>query len=162
MIVTKHKIVSIHYTLKDASGQVLQQNTDHDPEDYLHGAGQLLPALERALEGMQLKQTRQVILAPEEAYGLVNHDLIIKQPIADHEEEEIVEGQLILLADGSEAVVIEKMNGYFTADANHPLSGQTLYYSIQIAGIRDATEAEIRNGAPLRVPPGCDGSVGCC
>ncbi len=163
MMVTKHKIVSIHYTLKDAAGRVLQQNTGYDPEDYLHGAQQLLPGLERAMEGMKLHETRQAMVAPEDGHGLIDKNLITQLPVDKLQETDTInEGDLILLPDGSEAVVIEKKDDYVIVDANHPLAGQTLYYSISIAGIRNATEAEISLGYPLQLAAGCNGTPGCC
>lgn len=163
MIVAKHRIVSIHYTLKNSDGLVLQQNTGYDPEDYLHGAQQLLPGLERAIEGMRLHETRQVMVAPEDGHGLIDKNLITQLPLEALEETDTLnEGALVLLPDGSGAVVIEKKDGCVTVDANHPLAGQTLYYSISIAGIRNATEAEISLGYPLTLPAGCSGTQGCC
>lgn len=163
MIVTKHKIVSIHYTIKDSAGLVLQQNTGYDPEDYLHGAQQLLPGLERAIEGMKLHETRQVMVAPEDGHGLIDKNLVSQLPVAWLEETDTInEGALVLLPDGSEAIVIEIKDGYVTVDADHPLAGQTLYYSISIAGIREATEAEISLGYPLQLTAACNGSPGCC
>ena len=163
MIVSKHKVVSIHYTLKDAAGIILQQNTGYDPEDYLHGAQQLLPGLEQAIEGMQLHETRQLAVAPEHGYGLIDNNLVSQLALEDLDETgSVSEGDLVLLADGSEAVVIEKKEDYVIVDANHPLAGQTLYYSISIAGIRQATEAEINLGYPMPSAPGCNGAPGCC
>ena len=163
MIVTKHKIVSIHYTLKDGSGQVLQQNTGYDPEEYLHGAQQLLPGLERAIEGMKLHEIRQLVVSPEEGYGPIDKNLVTQLPAYELDDHDTIsEGDLVLLNDGGEAIVIEKKDDYFIVDANHPLAGQTLYYSISIAGIRNATEAEISLGYPMQLPAGCNGTAGCC
>ena len=50
MIVENNRVVAIHYVLKDDAGNVLHDNTNFAAEEYLHGAGNILPGLELALK----------------------------------------------------------------------------------------------------------------
>jgi FKBP-type peptidyl-prolyl cis-trans isomerase SlyD len=163
MIITNNKVVSINYLLKDEQGNVLQGNDGFTPEEYLHGADNILPGLERALEGLKQDQVIDVVIYPEEAYGPREVSLIIQVSNDDIEDPATVsEGEYIELFDGTEAIVVEKNDDHIIVDANHPLAGQTLYYTVKIAGIRDATEEEIINGEPSApVEKNC-GPAGCC
>ena len=51
MNIAKDKVVSIDYTLTDSGGQVLDSSQGKEPLNYLHGAGNIIPGLEGALEG---------------------------------------------------------------------------------------------------------------
>ena len=151
MIITNNKVVSINYMLKDELGNVLQGNDGFTPEEYLHGADNILPGLERALEGLKQDQVIDVVIDPEEAYGPKEVSLIIEVSNDDLEDYTAInEGEYIQLFDGTEAIVVEKKEDHIIVDANHPLAGQTLYYTVKISGIRDATEEEI---AELAVDP---------
>jgi FKBP-type peptidyl-prolyl cis-trans isomerase SlyD len=163
MIITNNKVVSINYLMKDELGNVLQGNDGFTPEEYLHGAENILPGLERALEGLQQDQVIDVVIYPEEAYGPREVSLIIQESNEDLEDPAAInEGEYIQLFDGTEAIVVEKNDDHIIVDANHPLAGQTLYYTVKISGIRDATEEEIINGEPAAPVVKSCGPAGCC
>jgi len=163
MIISNNKVVSINYLLKDELGNLLQGNDGFTPEEYLHGAENILPGLERALEGLQQDQVIDVVIYPEEAYGPKEVSLIIQVSNEDLEDPAAInEGEFIQLFDGTEAIVVEKNDGHIIVDANHPLAGQTLYYTVKISGIRDATEVEIINGEPSAPVVKSCGPAGCC
>jgi FKBP-type peptidyl-prolyl cis-trans isomerase SlyD len=163
MIITYNKVVSINYMLKDELGNLLQDNDGFTPEEYLHGADNILPGLERALEGLKQDQVIDVVIYPEEAYGHKEVSLIIQVSNEDLEDPAAInEGEYIQLFDGTEAIVVEKNDDHIIVDANHPLAGQTLYYAVKIAGIRDATEEEIINGEPSAPVAKSCGPAGCC
>ena len=163
MIVENNKIVSIHYILKNEAGEVLQENKDHDPEEYLHGAGNLVAGLERALEGMKVNEVMELIIPADDAYGPVEKSLIIDVPNTEFEDiDSIHEGDHIQLFDGTDAVVVEMYEDHVVVDANHPLAGQTLYYTIKVSGIRDAREEEIEHGGPINEAAKSCGPEGCC
>jgi FKBP-type peptidyl-prolyl cis-trans isomerase SlyD len=163
MIITNNKDVSINYLLKDELGNLLQGNDGFTPEEYSHGAENILPGLERALEGMKQDQVIDVVIYPEEAYGPKEVSLIIQVSNEDLEDPAAInEGEYIQLFDGTEAIVVEKNDDHIIVDANHPLAGQTLYYTVKISGIRDATEEEIINGEPSAPVVKSCGPAGCC
>ena len=149
MIITNNKVVSINYVLKDELGNLLQGNDGFTQEEYLHGADNILPGLERALEGLKQDQVIDIVIYPEEAYGPKEVSLVIEVAHEDLEDPAAInEGEYIELFDGTEAIVVEKNDDHIIVDANHPLAGQTLYYTVKVSGIRDATEEEIINGEP--------------
>jgi FKBP-type peptidyl-prolyl cis-trans isomerase SlyD len=108
-------------------------------------------------------QVIDVVIYPEEAYGPKEVSLVIEVANEDLDNpDEINEGEYIELFDGTEAIVVEKNDDHIIVDANHPLAGQTLYYTVKVSGIRDATEEEIINGEPSTKMQGSCGPEGCC
>ena len=151
MIVEQNKVITINYLLKDEEGKALQAIESDIIQEYLHGAGNIIPGLERALEGMTVDQVIEVVVYEEEGYGEREKSLIIEVDIEDVDNPELItEGQFITLFDGTEAIVIEKNDDLVVVDANHPLSGKTLFFTVKIIDIRDATEDELRLGAPIK------------
>jgi FKBP-type peptidyl-prolyl cis-trans isomerase SlyD len=163
MIVENNKVVSIQYVLKDEEGKTLQGNEEYTPGVYLHGAENIIPGLERALEGMKAEQVIEVVVYEDEAYGPREKSLIIEVAIEEFENpESINEGEYIQLFDGTDAVVIQKNDAQIIVDANHPLAGKTLFFTVKIIDIRDATEEELLQGSPMqKTNVGC-GPAGCC
>ncbi len=65
-------VVSFEYTVSDDNGNVLQSNRGKSPVTYTHGREEIVPGLERGLAGMELNETKNIRLQPQEAYGQVN------------------------------------------------------------------------------------------
>jgi len=68
LMIGDNMVVSMHYTLTDDSGNVLDSSEGSDPLSYLHGAGNMIPGLEKALVGKVADDALQVKVAPEEGY----------------------------------------------------------------------------------------------
>lgn len=163
MVVENNKVVSIHYVLKDAEDNILHDNHSYAAEEYLHGAGNILPGLEMALHAMKTGQEIDLIIPPEYGYGPVEASLIFEVANEDLSGvEDVVEGDRVTLFDGTEAVVLDKYEDHVVVDANHPLAGQTLHYTVKVTDIRDATEEELLAGEPLPQIGGSCGPAGCC
>ena len=77
---TKHRVVTIHYTLTDDAGTVLDSSQGGEPLQYLEGAGNIIPGLEKEVSAMAKGQKKKVTIAPGEGYGEVREDLVIKVP----------------------------------------------------------------------------------
>lgn len=163
MIVENNRVVSIQYVLKDEEGKSFQGNEEYTPEEYLHGAENIIPGLERALEGMKAEQVIEVVVYEDEAYGPREKSLIIEVAIEEFENpESITEGEYIQLFDGTDAIVIQKTDDLIIVDANHPLAGKTLFFTVKIIDVREATEEELLQGSPMqKTNVGC-GPEGCC
>ncbi len=150
MNVEKNKVVSIEYTLKDADGEILDSSEDTGALDYIHGCGNLIPGLERALEGKTAGDKLSVVVEPEDAYGEYNKELVIEVPRSQFDESvEIEEGMQFEAEseDGSHLVtVVEVKDDIVVVDANHPLAGEKLFFDVEIKDIRDATEDELAHG----------------
>ena len=150
MQITQDTVVSIHYTLTDDTGKTIDSSAGGEPLAYLHGNGNLIPGLERALEGRQAGDALNVKISPAEGYG--EHDKSLIQQIPRRVLKGIdnihVGMQLQAQSDqGSRAVTVTHVAGdMVTIDGNHPLAGQNLNFEVQIADVRAATEDELAHG----------------
>src|SRR6516165_11441819 len=80
MSVSQDQVVSIHYTLRDDAGEIIDRSADGEPLTYLHGHGNLIPGLERELTGRKPGDRLQVKIAPAEAYGEYDKELVQRVP----------------------------------------------------------------------------------
>jgi FKBP-type peptidyl-prolyl cis-trans isomerase SlyD len=151
LLISDNLIVSMHYKLSDDDGNVLDSSEGSDPLVYLHGAGNIIPGLEKALVGKVEGGSLQVRVEPAEGYGEVMPDLVEtveKEAFKDVESIEVGMEFEAKAPDGSvQAIVITKVEGdEVTIDANHPLAGVALNFDINIIGVREATEEETAHG----------------
>lgn len=148
MNIEKEKVVTVEYTLKDAQGTVIDTSRGREPLTYIHGAGGMIPGFEAALEGKTPTDKFEFVIAPKEGYGERNESLVFPVP---REEFRRIEGlhagmQLrVKTPEGSTTVmtVTNIEENTVTLDANHPLAGQSLYFDVEVLGVRDATPAEL-------------------
>jgi FKBP-type peptidyl-prolyl cis-trans isomerase SlyD len=151
MKITKNAVVSFDYTLTDDAGKVIDSSTGGAPLDYLQGHGQIVPGLEREMEGKAVGAEFKVAVKPEDGYGKRHTERQIKVPRnelpADLEPE--VGMQLAGEGQNGDPVplwVIEVSDAHITLDGNHPLAGQNLHFAITIRGVREATKDELTHG----------------
>lgn len=146
-------VVGIHYTLTDASGQVLDSSAGREPLLYLHGGGNIVPGLERQLAGRRVGDQFEAVVAAAEGYGERRGGP--PQPVprdAFPEDAELYEG----LAVGAEGPNGEMIPLWITRveadrvwlDRNHPLAGMELRFAVEVMSIREATENEVAHGHP--------------
>ncbi len=150
MPITSNKVVQIHYKLTNANGELLDSSEGREPLAYLQGAGNIIPGLEKALEGKDVGDQFTVTIPPEEAYGERNEALIQVIPReAFVDVEEIKPGMQFQaqMGDHPQIIVVTKVEGdNITIDANHPLAGEALTFDVSVADVRDATEEELAHG----------------
>jgi FKBP-type peptidyl-prolyl cis-trans isomerase SlyD len=144
-------VVSMHYKLTNNAGDILDSSEGEQPLSYLHGAGNLIPGLEKELTGKTVGASLQVAVAPEEAYGPVNDALIETVPRSAFQGVESVEPGMAFEARGNDGqsrrIVVTEISGDdITVDGNHPLAGVELNFDVEIIEVRDATEEEIAHG----------------
>ena len=154
--VVKGKVVYLTYSIRDVAGDFLEQSDF--PIGYVHGAGfALLPKVEQALEGAEVGSTRQVTLAPEDAFGPHLPDLVFVDDVDNVPPDlRYVGAQAQMENDQGHVrtfVVSAIAEGKLTVDGNHPFAGRTLIYTLAIAHVRDATPAELARGEPLDAQP---------
>lgn len=147
--VEKNKVVGFTYILKDSSGKVLDAS-QQEALEYLHGHDNIVPGLEIAITGLAVGDKKDVTVLPEDAYGLWEEELIQPFPKdAFPEDLELAVG-LELETETDEGGVIlrvkEIREDEVLMDGNHPLAGETLYFSVVIQSIRSATAEEIDHG----------------
>ncbi|HYL91126.1 MAG TPA: hypothetical protein VEU32_20410 [Burkholderiales bacterium] len=115
---------------------------------YLHGGyGQMLEALERAVEGKGAGESVYVQLEPEQAFGEYQAELVRVEPLARYGEG-IAVGMQIEEGD-TRYTVTEMGGGSVVLDANHPLAGMALRFSLVILTVRSATKEELGRAVSL-------------
>ena len=147
MIAEKDKVVTFHYTLKNAEGEQMETSRDKQPMSYLHGANNIIVGLEKAMEGRAVNDEFSVTVEPEEAYGVRNESNVQRVPLKRLKGiGKISPGQILNLQTNRGPVQVTVLRvGRFNVDvdANHPLAGQALTFDIEITDIRDASEEEL-------------------
>eukprot|EP01132_Coremiostelium_polycephalum_P018859 gene18858-22458_t len=144
MPIAANKAVSIDYTLTNDAGEVIDSSAGGAPLVYLQGAGNIIPGLEKALEGKEVE--------PEDAYGEYAAELVstLSRSMFEGVDELEVGMQFHASApDGQmQIVTIRDLDGDdVTVDGNHPLAGQRLNFQVKIVAIRDASQEEAPSGA---------------
>ncbi len=131
--------VSIEYSLKMDDGTVVDENVGRDPLRFEQGKGQILPALEAELAGLEAGDEKHVTLPPEKGYGAVNPDAYHTVP-AEKIPEEARKVGAVLMAQGANGQqrpmrVHEVKGDEIVMDLNHPLAGKTLHFDIKIVSV---------------------------
>ncbi len=150
MQIAANTVVSIHYNLKNNQGETLDSSNDGEPLAYLHGAGNIIPGLERELAGKLVGDKLEVEVTPDLAYGERREELVQNVPKKHFEAIESLEVGMRLHAEsdaGEHIVTITEISeNEVTVDANHPLAGETLFFSVTIVDVREANEDELEHG----------------
>ncbi len=150
MQIAERTVASFHYTLTDDAGTVLDSSAGHDPLTYLHGVGNIVPGLEKAMEGRVAGDKFDVVVSPEEGYGVPNDLLIQVVPREAFQGVDSVEVGMQFQAhtpQGPISVVIAKVeDGMVTVDGNHPLAGKALHFAIEVVDVREASLEEVMHG----------------
>lgn len=147
----KHSVVNFHYRLHDSQGELIEESYIADPVLYLHGKKNILPAMEKALEGKKAGDQVEITVSPTEGYGEYNPESVQRVSIKKlvGKGGKIKVGDLIAVdTDKGQGHVRVIKVGKFNADVdtNHPLAGKTLNFEIKVLDIRDATKDEISSG----------------
>lgn len=138
-------VVGVRMTLADAQGVELSPPSELS---YLHGGyGEMLPALEHALEGKGAGESVRLQLEPEQAFGEYDPELLRVEPLGRYGEGvtvgmQVEEGEKIY-------TVTDVAGGSVVLDANHPLAGMALRFAVVILTVRSATREELSRGVSL-------------
>lgn len=149
MEISKHKVVTMDYTLTDEQGNTIDTSDGREPLAYIHGVGGIIPGLEAALEGRSPGEQLQVKIAPEDGYGDRDETLLQVVPRDRFDVEDVNVGMQFhaQAEDGVSVVtVVAVSDAEVTVDANHPLAGVTLNFDVEVKDVRDATEEELSHG----------------
>jgi FKBP-type peptidyl-prolyl cis-trans isomerase SlyD len=150
--ITEGKVALIHYTLTNDQGEVLDSSDGREPLAYLHGAGNIVPGLERELEGKTVGATFQVNVSPEDGYGQREGKPQGVERSAFPKNVELEKGMMFQAQTPDGDVVplwIDRVEAETVwVDPNHPLAGVTLHFDVEVVGVREATEEEVAHGHP--------------
>jgi FKBP-type peptidyl-prolyl cis-trans isomerase SlyD len=150
MQIGDQKVVTLHYTLTDNDGKVIDKSEDGSFA-YLHGASNIIPGLEDALTGKSAGEEMSVAVSPEQAYGVRDESMLQQVPKNMFEDtSQIAVGtQFHAQGPNGEMLVVTVMDvqeEHVVVDGNHPLAGVELNFDVKIIDVRDASEEEVEHG----------------
>lgn len=150
MIIQNDFAVTINYKVTNAEGELIDSSEVSGPLTYLHGHRNIIPGLEQALNGKTVGDAIETEVAPADAYGDLNDDLVQRVPKAAFEGvEDIQEGMRFQAQteQGPVSVVVTAVeDDVIVVDGNHPLAGVTLLFTAEVTGVREATAEELTHG----------------
>ncbi len=150
MQIEPNSVVTLHYTLKDNDGNIIDQSEDGSFL-YLHGAMNIIPGLENALSGKSAGEEISVKVSPEEGYGVKEDERVQEVPkeMFDSADEIKVGVQFHAQSPDGQAVVVtvvEVKDDAVVIDGNHALAGVELNFEVKIVDVREASAEEIEHG----------------
>ncbi len=164
MKIANNTVAAIDYTLTNAKGEVIDSSEGMEPLSYLHGAQNIIPGLERELEGLVVGDEKSVVVQPADGYGVHDENLIVTVPRERIEAEAQVEVGMRFHAQtpaGIRVMRVVKVEGdTVTFDGNHELAGETLHFKVKVIAVREAKPNEVEHGHP-HAEGGCGCGSGC-
>mgnify|MGYP001137516716 CR=1 FL=1 len=155
MKVEKNRAVTLKFRLNDSEGNLIDSSDAAGPMPYLHGHGNLVPGVERALEGKVVGDAFEVVVSPEDAYGRRDPKLDVQIPKSAFPEDILPQLAPGVMFQGPHPRDQRKMAMFTVAEvleedircsANHPLAGQTLHFSLEVLAIREGSPEEVEHG----------------
>ncbi|MBI3218471.1 MAG: peptidylprolyl isomerase [Bacteroidetes bacterium] len=146
MQISKHKVASIHYTLTDNDGKVLDSSAGREPLVYIQGIGNLIPGMEEGLEGKSTGDKIKIKVSPEKGYGVKDEALQQSVPRSAFGDQDVRVGMQFQTNQGGVVTVTKVGLSEVTVDANHPLAGVELNFDVEVLDIRLATQEELDHG----------------
>ena len=159
MNIANDRVVSINYTLTNARNQILDA-TGLEPFSYLHGHRNIIPGLEKALDGRRLGDTFTAHIPAAEAYGERSEKLIATVPLDRFGGAASIQPGMQFHAetpDGDmQLVTVTAVEGdTVTIDGNHPMAGEDLNFDVSVVDIREASAGELQQGHVHSAEGGC-------
>lgn len=150
MQIEKDKVVFIDYTLKNQDGDVLDTSVGQEPLPYIHGAGDIIIGLEKALEGKQKGDKLSVTVSAEDGYGDYLDELVREAPKDEFSEIQDLQAGTqfeveIETEDGPQvtiATILEVGAETVKFDMNHPLAGEALHFDVEVKDVREKSPEE--------------------
>lgn len=150
MTIATDSVVTIHYTLKDEAGNTLDSSVSGDPIAYLHGHGNIVPGLERQLEGKSKGDKLNVQVSAADGYGEYRKELVQRVPRRALKGVPSVTVGMRLhtqTPQGTRTVTVTHVaSDMVTVDGNHPLAGKALNFEVEVTDVRQATHEELAHG----------------
>ena len=136
-------VVRIHYTGKFMDGTPFDSSDGREPLEFEMGAGQIIPGLERSIEGMDVGDKETVTVPAAEAYGPRDDaqvQAIPRTAIPDGVDVDVGSRLQANTADGRTVnlTVVDLDDSSITVDANHPLAGRDLVFDIEVVDVKAA------------------------
>tara|TARA_R110002012_G_scaffold166519_2_gene329910 strand:- start:35 stop:520 length:486 start_codon:yes stop_codon:yes gene_type:complete len=151
MNITTNTVVTMHFTVSAPDGTQIDSSKESEPMVFLQGSHYLIQGLEDHLEGKEVGEKFVIDIEPEQAYGERHDTLVQEVPRSMFEGMEIEPGMTFRATtdEGEQSVMILDVDDEtVVVDGNHPLSGLTLTFDVEVLEVRAATEEEIAHGHP--------------
>ncbi len=146
MQISTNAVAFIHYTLTDDAGTVIDSSSGGQPLAYLHGGGNIVAGLEKALEGHKAGDTLKVSVSPEQGYGARDESLVQQLPRRTFKGVREIRPGMRFNSPAGPITVTGVQGDMVTVDGNHALAGQTLHFAVEITKVREATGEELLHG----------------
>ena len=154
--VTKNKLVSVTYRILSGEGEVVEENDT--PIEFVYGVDdRIFPKIILELEGKVIGDSVEIVLPPEEGFGVEDPELIITTSIDSAPPEYRVIGAKPTFkneqGESLEMTVTKIEDGQITVNGNHPFAGKTMHFVVTIVGVRDTDEDGSMDFSHNSVPP---------
>jgi FKBP-type peptidyl-prolyl cis-trans isomerase SlyD len=149
MKIEKDRVVRFHYTVSEVGQEALESSKEREPLAILIGHGNIIPGLEKAMEGHEAGESFGVDVPSAEAYGEKREGLGQRVPKKHFGNQRLVPGMQVVLNTnfGPRAVTIEKVGmSVVDVDLNHPMAGKDLHFDVEIVEVRQASAEELEHG----------------
>ena len=150
MQIAHNAVAAFHYTLTDDQNEVIDSSAGRDPLTYLHGSSQIVPGLEKQMEGRSVGDKFSVEVTPEEGYGVHHPELMQEVPREAFQGVEDIQPGMQFQGRGPQGeinVTVSKVeDDKVFIDGNHPLAGKTLHFAIEVTDVRAASAEELEHG----------------
>jgi len=150
MNITAEKVVLIDYTVTDTQGNLIDSSDGGEPLAYLHGFNNIIPGLEKALEGLKAGDKFAVDVEAADAYGEYRAEMVQEVPRSAFHGVDQIEPGMVFHAQGPhgpvEVTVIDVSEEEVVVDGNHPLAGMALIFTCTVTAVRAASAEEVEHG----------------
>ena len=149
MKIEKDRVVRFHYAVAEKGQEALENSRGGEPLAILQGHGNIIPGLEKAMEGHEAGDSFAVDVAAADAYGDRRDNLTLRVPMKHFEGQRLEPGLQVVLNTnfGPRAVTIQKVGmSVVDVDLNHPMAGKDLHFDIEIVEVREASAEELEHG----------------
>jgi FKBP-type peptidyl-prolyl cis-trans isomerase SlyD len=150
MLIAQDKVVLIHYTLTNEEGKTLDSSAGGEPLAYIHGQGNIIPGLEKALEGKQAGDKLTVKVEPAEGYGERDDRMVQQVPRRQFGGANVQPGMQFHAQTSQGHTRVVTVTGVVgdmvTVDGNHPLAGEHLTFEVEVTEVREASAEEMEHG----------------
>ncbi len=149
MKIQKDSVVRFHYTVGEVGQPANESSNGGEPLAILIGHNNIIPGLEKAMEGREAGEKFEVDVPAAEAYGERREGLTQRIPKKHFGEQRLMPGMQVVLQTnfGPRAVTIEKVGmSVVDVDLNHPMAGKALHFDIEIVEVREASAEEVEHG----------------
>lgn len=152
MKIEKDRVVLFHYIVSEVGNDdaaEMESSRDRDPMAILAGHGNVIPGLEKAIEGREAGERFEVDVVAADAYGERREGLGQRVPKKHFAGQRLEPGMQVVLNTnfGPRAVTIQKVGmSVVDVDLNHPMAGKDLHFDVEIVEVREASPEEIAHG----------------